>query len=223
MEVLQIEEEPVKNKATLRPFLKSFLLGLVTICGIGLFVFGFFVLVKGSFTAVEKKNRFGFVNITSLPTEFDFKRGLSTDYGSWFNTDEIALNSSLKPSEATNGRSWCGYKYNDTMIGFAPSLLLMCKSDTCQWYDKGYKESTTKFCGLEAWVYNPRTKRNVSGVVLDAFVSVWISGMNHTFGSIDVTPAMFTLLGEEPVDKKTVIQGILWGWTGRMDLAYSAM
>ncbi len=71
-------------------------------------------------------------------------------------------------------------------------------------------------------MYNPRTKRNVTSVILDAFAPLFLEDMGHTAGSIDATPALFELLGEAPVDKMTVIRGVQFDFTGRRDLFYAA-
>jgi len=46
----------------------------------------------------------------NLPGGFSGRNG--PGIGSWFRTDN--------KNDETNGQSWCGYRYNDDMLGFAP-------------------------------------------------------------------------------------------------------
>lgn len=94
----------------------------------------------------------GIVNLTESEIPKDFQKysragNLTTDIGSWFNCNENAVNGI---TTGTNGNSWCGYPYNDSMNGFAISLLVMCESKKCEWTDgQIWVDKTKLFCGLE--------------------------------------------------------------------------
>lgn len=180
-------------KSTIVPFLCLFFFGAL----ISIFIIFSLKATSSQQSSFEKSRKTGIVVVPpqDLPTEFkeSSTKGSATDIGSWFNCNENVVNGI---TTGTNGNSWCGYPYNDSMVGFAISIIIMCGTAQCQYYDGArYQEATSKYCGLEAWTYNPRTRRNVTGVILDAFAPQYLEDMGHTAGSIDATPALFTLLG----------------------------
>lgn len=81
----------------------------------------------------------------------DFFPGPQKGLGSWFR--------SKNDQDSTDGRSWCGYEYNDDDLLFAPSLKAMggiSDSNTAEW-----KINTQKYCGLEAKVTDPGTGKTL--------------------------------------------------------------
>jgi hypothetical protein len=68
--------------------------------------------------------------------------------------------------------SWCGYPYNDTVPGFAPSLAQMKANfggNSSTWEEVG-----TAFCGLEAVITTP-SGRNATLFITDAFDDTCVS------------------------------------------------
>ncbi|GAA5864196.1 hypothetical protein JCM3774_001253 [Rhodotorula dairenensis] len=132
--------------------------------------------------------------------------GISTFLGN--NTGAIASwYRSNNPRDSTNGRSWCQMPYNDAVPGFAPSLKTMLAS-----FDQDSTAAKRAFCGLEAKVYSPATRKTVTLFIADAFDDKWV----RTPASIDVMFDSFaSLFGRTTHDKNDVVKDVSWRLTGK--------
>lgn len=108
---------------------------------------------------------------TNLPRGF---RGKNKGLGSYFQAK--------KNSDATNGRSWCGFPYQDYSNGFAPDLSVMTSGTNAVYGGRNYESSGREYCGLEAKVTNLDNGVSKIMYIIDAFDPKWV----RTPGSIDI-------------------------------------
>lgn len=124
--------------------------------------------------------------------------------GSWFRTDNS--------EDDTNGRSWCQTNYQDTWMGFAPSVDTMLSN-----FGGDLAKAATAYCGLEAKATDPATGNTALMYIVDGFADPWVL----TPTSVDLTLAAFkALYGSNTDDKNIVIQNLQWEFTGNRMQAY---
>ncbi|KAL8279586.1 hypothetical protein RQP46_008148 [Phenoliferia psychrophenolica] len=129
--------------------------------------------------------------------------GKNTGIASWFRTDNTG--------DSTNGHSWCGSPYDDSVPGFAPSVTTMLKNFGNDWVTAG-----TAYCGLEA-IFTTPSGLNATLYLVDGFADPWVL----TPGSIDVVTGSFPLLrGYQTTSKDDVVQDVAWTFTGRRNELY---
>ncbi|GAA5857692.1 hypothetical protein JCM1840_000869 [Sporobolomyces johnsonii] len=122
---------------------------------------------------------------------------------SWYHTDSS--------TDSTNGHSWCGFPYSDSLPGFAPSLSTMLNN-----FGGNYEAAATAYCGLEAVVTTP-DGRSATLYIADAFDDTWV----RTPASIDVIYDSFAqLYGSTTNNKDDVVQGASWILTGNRNEQY---
>ncbi|GAA6056289.1 hypothetical protein JCM3770_006759 [Rhodotorula araucariae] len=120
---------------------------------------------------------------------------------SWYNTNSA--------QDSTNGNSWCGFPYDNSVPGFAPALSTMLK-------DGSYEDAAKKYCGLEAIVTTPDGKSKTL-YLADAFDDTWVL----TPSSIDIIHGAFNeLYGSSTDNKNDVIKGATWKFTGNRNDKY---
>lgn len=107
----------------------------------------------------------------NLPRGF---RGKNKGLGSFF--------AASKHTDATNGRSWCGFPYKDYSNGFAPDLSVMTQGTNAVYGGRNYESSGREYCGLEARVTNLDNGVSRLMYIVDAFDPKWV----RTPGSIDI-------------------------------------
>ncbi|GAA5969836.1 hypothetical protein JCM8115_005798 [Rhodotorula mucilaginosa] len=143
---------------------------------------------------------------TSLLSQAGIKGFLglnSNSIVSWYHTNS--------GQDSTNGNSWCGFKYNDALPGFAPSLKTMLNN-----FGGDYETAAKAYCGLEAIVTLPNGK-SATLYIADAFDDTWV----RTPASIDVIYDAFSnLFGSQTNNKNDVIQGATWKFTGNRNDKY---
>ncbi len=107
------------------------------------------------------------------------------------------------------------------MFGFAPDLHGMTGGRDARWGHNTelWRRTGRLFCGLQAWVYNPATRKNVTMYLMDAFDPKWVRSPD----SIDITLAGFAALtnGRWPTDKNVVIRNLRWGFTRKRETRYA--
>lgn len=133
-------------------------------------------------------------------------QGTNTGIGSWFQTDSTR--------DDTDGTSWCQLKYQDSWMGFAPSVQTMLAN-----FGNDYNKATSAYCGREAKATNPSNGKTALIYIVDGFAQQWVK----TPGSIDLTVAAFTALyGSSTTNKDIVIQNLQWELTGNVNEAYTS-
>ncbi|GAA6039486.1 hypothetical protein JCM8097_009576 [Rhodosporidiobolus ruineniae] len=117
---------------------------------------------------------------------------------SWYDTNSTR--------DSTNGHSWCGFPYDNNVVGFAPSLKTMLNN-----FNGSYTAAATAYCGLEAVITTP-SGRNLTAYIGDAFDDTWVL----TPSSIDLIHGAFpAVFGTQTENKNDVVQGAAWTLTGR--------
>jgi hypothetical protein len=144
---------------------------------------------------------------SNLPSGF---KGKNKGIGSFF--------SSSKSSDATNGRSWCGFPYKDYTNGFAPDLSVMTDGTNAVWTGgmNNYAESAKKYCGLEARVTNLDNGAVKVMYIVDAFDPRWVKSP----GSIDIMTKSWEGLAGRPANDKNVVLNVEWELTGNRNPRY---
>ncbi|KAI9014957.1 hypothetical protein BC832DRAFT_546906 [Gaertneriomyces semiglobifer] len=151
----------------------------------------------------------GISTVSPMPNGF---KGLQSGIGSWFRANSGA--------DSTNGKSWCGYPYNDNSNGFAPDIMVMTDNTNAIWATDPAKwaSSAKQWCGLEAEVVNPENGKKVLMYIIDAFDHQWVK----TPGSIDVMKGPWEkLTGRKAANKNDVIKGLQWKLTGKRNARYA--
>ncbi|GJN90931.1 hypothetical protein Rhopal_003945-T1 [Rhodotorula paludigena] len=117
---------------------------------------------------------------------------------SWYDTNS--------GRDSTNGNSWCGFPYDNSVPGFAPSLNTMLAN-----FDGDYESAAKAYCGLEAEITTP-DGRTVTLYVADAFDDTWV----RTPASLDIIHGSFeSLYGSYTDNKNNVVKNASWRFTGR--------
>lgn len=123
---------------------------------------------------------------------------------SWYHTDST--------TDSTNGHSWCGYPYDDSLPGFAPDVSIMLANFGNSWTEAG-----KAYCGLEAEFTTPDGLTTLL-YIADGFDPAWV----RTPGSVDVIYNSWPKLsGYTTTNKDNVVQGVTWKFTGKRNSAYS--
>ena len=155
------------------------------------------LVINKSYLPPDPKEDLELYQIDVMPPGF---RGKQSGIGSWFRANHV--------DDTTNGNSWCQYPYKNYTIGFAIDLDQMRRSPL------GGKE----YCGLEAFVFNPKTNKSLILYVSDAFDPKWVKSP----GSIDIMVESFQYLTNgAPLVKNNVIFDIQWEFTGNKSRKYS--
>ncbi|KAF2753272.1 hypothetical protein EJ05DRAFT_209161 [Pseudovirgaria hyperparasitica] len=146
----------------------------------------------------------------AVQMDHDFFAGPQTGIGSWFRADA--------DQDATNGNSWCGYKYSNSDPIIAVSLRRMggatYNSDPEKW-----RHITKKYCGLEAKVTDPQTGKSKLMYIGDGFDEKWVKSPS----SIDIMIDAFADIHHHPGNNKNdVIRGVKWELTGRINEQWAA-
>ncbi|KAL8279587.1 hypothetical protein RQP46_008149 [Phenoliferia psychrophenolica] len=129
--------------------------------------------------------------------------GKNTGIASWFRTDN--------PNDFTNGHSWCGSPYDNSVPGFAPSVETMLKN-----FGNDWQTAATAYCGLEA-IFTTPSGLNATLYLVDGFADPWVL----TPGSIDIVTGSYPLLrGYQTASKNDVVQDVTWRFTGRRNEQY---
>ncbi|GAA6043484.1 hypothetical protein JCM8097_000735 [Rhodosporidiobolus ruineniae] len=144
---------------------------------------------------------------------------------SWYNTNS--------GQDSTNGNSWCGFPYDNSVPGFAPSLKTMLNN-----FGGDYEKAATAYCGLEAeenfsgrlspsarvlicflslvQVTTPDGK-TVTLYIADAFDDTWVL----TPSSLDIIHGSFeSLYGSYTDNKNDVVKNAKWSFTGNRNDKY---
>ncbi|BGP32580.1 hypothetical protein JCM10296v2_004361 [Rhodotorula toruloides] len=123
---------------------------------------------------------------------------------SWYHTNAA--------SDSTNGNSWCGFPYDDSVPGVAPSLKTMLNN-----FGGDYQAAATAYCGLEMVVTTPDGK-SATLYIADAFDDTWV----RTPSSLDIIYGSFAkLFGSQTDNKNDVVQGASWKFTGNRNSKYA--
>ncbi|GAA6005936.1 RlpA-like double-psi beta-barrel domain-containing protein [Rhodotorula paludigena] len=116
---------------------------------------------------------------------------------SWYNTNS--------GQDSTNGNSWCGFPYDNSVPGFAPSLKTMLNN-----FGGNYEAAAKAYCGLEAEITTP-DGRTSTLYIADAFDDTWVL----TPSSLDIIHGSFEkLYGSWTDNKNDVVKGASWKLTG---------
>ncbi|GAA5999753.1 hypothetical protein JCM10207_005892 [Rhodosporidiobolus poonsookiae] len=162
-------------------------------------------------TSSSAKSQATAVADTSSATSLLKAAGLTSFLGemdnsivSWYNTNS--------GQDSTNGNSWCGYPYSNSVPGFAPSLKAMMSTTN---YD--YEAAAKIYCGKEAIITLPNGKE-FTAYIADAFDDTWV----RTPASIDVIHDLFNeMFGSSTDNKNDVIQKATWRLTGNTNSKYT--
>ncbi|KAI8821480.1 uncharacterized protein EV422DRAFT_44251 [Fimicolochytrium jonesii] len=165
-------------------------------------------------TFTKPDTRSGIAKLFSRgPSAFWGKK--NTGIGSWFRANH--------GNDDTNGKSWCGYPYNDWTPGFAPDISQMTEWTNAKYkwnnpgQNKKWVQYATAYCGLEAEVTNPQNGKKMKLFITDAFDHAWV----RSPGSIDIHVKRWEqLTNNYSRDKNKVIKGVTWTLTGRRSGRY---
>ncbi|KAJ3125170.1 hypothetical protein HK098_000544 [Nowakowskiella sp. JEL0407] len=145
--------------------------------------------------------------VATMPPGF---KGTNTGIGSWFQANTT--------DSHTNGNSWCGYKYKDYTLGFAPDIYIMTNGTNAIWPNPLWVTYGTMYCGLEAIVTNTATGVSRILYIADAFDHTYVKAP----GSIDILRDKFQeLFGKSTTNHNDVIPSVSWVLTGRRSIQYS--
>ncbi|KAK4052617.1 hypothetical protein OIO90_004245 [Microbotryomycetes sp. JL221] len=148
----------------------------------------------------------------------EFKPGRNKGIGSWFETNN--------GRDFTNGNSWCGCPYDDTLPLFAPPVKRMLSN-----FNNDYERAAKAYCGLEAKFYvspqghiddkNNKGSERTKEVLLwigDGFAQEWVKSE----GSVDIVKQSFQkMFGKKTEDKNDVILDLEWELTGNRNDQYT--
>ncbi|GEM10022.1 hypothetical protein Rt10032_c09g4039 [Rhodotorula toruloides] len=149
-----------------------------------------------------------------------FLGNLTGGIASWYHTDSS--------TDSTNGKCLLStltsladkstlqaVRDNDSVPGFAPSLKTMLSS-----FAGDAPAAKKAFCGLKATVHSPKTGKQVSMIIADAFDDNWnllLSALFAAGPSIDSHSQFSELFGSTTNNKDDVVKDVWWMLTGGRD------
>eukprot|EP01088_Endostelium_zonatum_P007218 TRINITY_DN19412_c0_g1_i1.p1 TRINITY_DN19412_c0_g1~~TRINITY_DN19412_c0_g1_i1.p1 ORF type:complete len:169 (-),score=30.84 TRINITY_DN19412_c0_g1_i1:84-590(-) len=146
------------------------------------------------------------VVVSAIPKPSAFT-GHNQGIGSWFHADH----------DGTNGKSWCGYPYNNASPVFAPDITQMTNGSNAVWPNPLWTTFGEIYCGLEAIVTDGNTGNKLTMYLGDAFDHKWV----RSPGSIDIMSDSWSKLHNMPANNKNiVINPVKWEFTGARSSRY---